>query len=79
MLNELSLFLVEQARVNPLGLLIGLFILVLIGSIIIWVVGALIFFIPAAIIAGVVWFLTQNANYAGIAFLLVAVLSLVKR
>ncbi|MBD3206725.1 hypothetical protein GF319_10345 [Candidatus Bathyarchaeota archaeon] len=62
-----------------LSLLWGLIILVIIGSIIIAVVGALIFFIPAAIIAGVVWYITNNPNYAGIAFLVVALFSLFNR
>ena len=54
-------------------------VLVLIGVIIIMVVGALLFFLPAAVVAGIVWFLTGNELYAGIAFLVVAVLSLTRR
>ena len=68
-----------QNSVDSLGLLLGLIVLVLIGSVIIWVVGALIFFLPAAVIAGVVWYMTGNSDYAGIAFLLVALLSISKR
>lgn len=67
------------AQTNPLSLLWGLLILVIIGSLIMWVLGTIIFFIPAAIIAGVVWFLTNNTNYAGLTFLAVAILSLLKR
>jgi hypothetical protein len=56
---------------------LGLF--VLIGVIIIMVAGALLFFVPAAIIAGVVWFLTGSEIYTGIAFLIIALLSLTRR
>ena len=54
-------------------------VLVLIGIIIIMAVGALLFLLPAAVIAGVVWFLTANEFYAGIAFLIVAIISLTRR
>ena len=59
--------------------IVALGVLVLIGVIIIMVAGALLFFLPAAIIAGVVWFLTGNELYTGIAFLVIAVLSLTRR
>lgn len=59
--------------------IIGLGVLVLIGIIVIMVAGALLFFLPAAIIAGVVWFLTGNEIYTGVAFLIIALLSLTKR
>mgnify|MGYP006292512587 CR=1 len=79
MYNEIAQLILGQVQASPLSLLWGLIILVIIGSIIIAVVGALIFFIPAAIIAGVVWYITNNPNYAGIAFLVVALLSLFNR
>jgi len=78
-LLEASLLAGQVGFLDTLGLLLGLFILVLIGSVIIWVVGALIFFLPAAVIAGVVWYLTGNSDYAGLAFLLVALLSITRR
>ena len=59
--------------------IIGLGVLVLIGIIVIMVAGALLFFLPAAIIAGVVWFLTGNEIYTGVAFLIISLLSLTKR
>jgi hypothetical protein len=59
--------------------IIGLGVLVLIGIIVIMIAGALLFFLPAAIIAGVVWFLTGNELYTGVAFLLIALLSLTRR
>jgi hypothetical protein len=54
-------------------------ILVLAGLIIIMVVGALLFLLPAAVVAGVVWYFTGNELYAGIAFLIIAVLSLTRK
>ncbi len=65
-----------------LGLsLIAFIILVIIGIIIIaLIIGALLFFLPAAIIAGVVWFLTGgDLFWAGVAFLAVALLTLILR
>ena len=67
-----------------LGLLfeiIALLILLAIGLIIIIVVAkVLIFFLPAAIIAAVVWFLTGYSFFwAGVAFLVVAFLSVLRR
>ena len=79
MIHDLALNIVGQAPPISLSLILILIVLIIIVSIIIWVVGALIFFIPAAIIAGVVWFLTSNTNYTGLAFLAVAILSLLKR
>ena len=54
-------------------------VMILIGIIIIMVVGALLFFLPAAVLAGIVWFLTGNELYTGLAFLAVALLSLTRR
>jgi hypothetical protein len=76
---EALLLLIGQNTVNSLNLYWTLFLMIIIGIIIIWVVGALIFFIPATVIAGVVWFLTGNPDYAGLAFLLIAVLSILKK
>lgn len=53
--------------------------MILIGIIIIMVVGALLLFLPAAVLAGIVWFLTGNELYTGLAFLAVALLSLTRR
>jgi hypothetical protein len=68
-----------KVMVGPLDVFLGLIILVLIGSIIIFIVGALIFFIPAFIVAGVVLLFTGDNNLAGIAFLVIAILSFTKR
>lgn len=70
----------------PLGVgllfeVIALLILLVIGLIIIIVVAkVLLFFLPAAIIAAVVWFLTDFSFFwAGVAFLVVAFLSILKK
>ena len=78
MLESVLVFAAQNAG-NPLNLLWGLIFMVLLGSIIIWVIGTLIFFIPAVIVAGVIWFLTGNPDYTGIAFLIIAALSILKK
>lgn len=61
-----------------LGLL-ALLVLVVVGIVIIILIAKVLFFIlPAAIIALVVWWITGETAYAGIAFIAVAVLSLLK-
>ena len=67
-----------------LGLLfevIALLVLLVIGLIIIIVVAkVLLFFLPAAIIAVAVWFLTDYSFFwAGVAFLVVAFLSVLRK
>lgn len=53
-------------------LVIGLVIIILLAKV-------LLFVLPAAIVAVVVWFLTGSVFWAGIAFLVVALLSLLRR
>ena len=69
---------------NPLAILTGIadifgsLILVIIGIlVIVLVVGALLVLLPAIIVAVVVWLFTGSFFYAGIAFLIVAIISLV--
>jgi hypothetical protein len=80
---ETNLIMLSSMLVSHVGLgietIIVAGVLILIGLVIIMVVGALLFLLPAAIIAGVVWFLTANELYAGVAFLLVAIISLTRR
>lgn len=65
---------------GPLLDFVFLILLVVIGLvIIILLVKVLLFVLPAAIIAFVVWFLTGSIFWAGIAFLIIAVLSLFRR
>jgi len=60
--------------------IIALLVLLIIGIIIIIVIAkVLIFFLPAVIIAIVVWFLTGSWFWAGVAFLIIAFLSVLRR
>ena len=60
--------------------LIGSLILVLIGVIIILLIAKVVFFfLPAIIIAVIVWLFTQSGFWAGIAFLIIALISVLKR
>jgi len=45
----------------------------------VFIAKVLFFFLPAGVIAFVVWLLTGNLSWAGIAFLVIAVLSILKR
>lgn len=59
---------------------IALVLLVVIGLfIIVVVVKLIVFLLPAAVVAFVVWFLTGSLFLAGIAFLVIAVISAAKR
>jgi len=69
---------------SSLGILTGLadifgsIILLIIGIlVIVLIVGVLLVLLPAVIVAIIVWFLTGSFFYAGIAFLIVALISLV--
>jgi hypothetical protein len=53
-------------------LVIGLVIIILLAKV-------FLFILPAGIIALVVWFLTGSVFWAGVAFLVVALISLLKR
>jgi hypothetical protein len=56
----------------------GLLVLVVIGIlVIVLVVGVILVLLPAAIVAIIVWFLTGSFLFAGIAFVIVAIISLV--
>jgi hypothetical protein len=77
-LTMLSSLILNKVGIAVEGIL-AVGVLILIGIIIIMFVGALLFFVPAVIVAGIVFFLTGNELYAAIAFLAIAVLSLIKR
>jgi hypothetical protein len=53
-------------------LVVGLVIIILIAKV-------LLFILPAAIIALIVWFFTGSVFWAGVAFLVLALISLAKR
>ena len=83
--NDIAIlaFIQALAFMPHLGILTGLadilggFIVLIIGIlIIVLVVGVLVVFLPAIIVAAVVWFLTGSLFLAGIAFLVVAVISI---
>lgn len=59
--------------------IITLVALVIIGIIIILLIRLLIMLIPAILLALVVWFLTGSLFWAGITFLIIAALSILKK
>jgi hypothetical protein len=66
-----------QLFAGALGIL-GAIVLVIIGIlVIVLIVGALLVLLPAIIVAIVVWFITGSFFFAGIAFLVVAIISIV--
>jgi hypothetical protein len=73
----------HQASLQILGgiiAIIGGFILLIIGIlIIVLIVGAAIFLLPAIIVGIIIWFFTGSLFYAGVAFLIIALISLVRR
>ncbi len=80
MLNQLFYSLIMQKWLAmPFVMLGGLIVLVIIGMIIIFIAGVFIFFLPAIIVAGAVWWFTGSEFMAGVAFLLIALLSLSRR
>jgi hypothetical protein len=65
-----------QIFAGALGIL-GSIVLVIIGIlVIVLIVGALIVLLPAIIVAIIVWFFTGSFFLAGIAFLVVAIISI---
>jgi len=59
--------------------IIALVVLVIIGIIIIMLIRLLLMLIPALLLALVVWFFTGSLFWAGITFLVVAALSILKK
>jgi hypothetical protein len=59
--------------------LLGLLGLIVLGLVIILVVRLLLVLIPAALVAFIVWYLTGNTWLAGVAFLVIAALSILKK
>jgi len=73
LLPALGLGLLFEVIVLLVLLVIGLFIIIVVAKV-------LLFFLPAAIIAVVVWFLTGYSFFwAGVAFLVVAFLSVFRK
>jgi hypothetical protein len=59
--------------------IIALIGLVILGLIIIFLIRLLLILIPAALVAFVVWYLTGSLFWTGIAFLVIAALSILKK
>jgi hypothetical protein len=59
--------------------IIALVVLVIIGIIIILLIRLLLMLIPAVLLAIVVWFFTGSLFWAGITFLVIAALSILKK
>lgn len=64
---------------GPLIIIGGLLIMIIVGVIIIVIAGVLLALIPAIMVSGIVFVITGNHTYAGVAFLLIALLSLTRR
>jgi hypothetical protein len=75
---SIALVLGSVFGVPVIDLIVG-FGLLVVGVIVIMVIGALIFLLPAAILAFVVWFLTGSMFWAGVVFLVIAIISLLKK
>ncbi len=58
---------------------IGLIGLVVLGLVIVFIIRVVLILVPAAIVAVVVWFFTGSMWWAGIAFLVIAALSVLKK
>ena len=72
--------MIAFAVLGPLLDVILLILLLVVGLVIIILLAkVLLFALPAAIVALVVWFLTGSVFWAGVAFLIIALISLVKR
>ena len=79
-MSFLDLTAFQLPSLGTLGDLALLLLLVIIGIVIIILIAkVLLFILPAGIIALVVWFLTGSMFWAGVAFLVVAFISLVRR
>jgi hypothetical protein len=75
---SIALVLGSVFGVPVIDLLMG-FALLVVGVTVIMIIGALIFLLPAAILAVVVWFLTGSMFWAGVIFLVIAVISLLRK
>jgi hypothetical protein len=84
LLNGIQMILFPLLPIDQLGFVFDIFlllILLIIGIVVIIIIAkVLLFVLPAAIVAAVVWFITGGSLFwAGIAFLAVAFLSILKR
>jgi len=84
LLIDAGILTLLTSAVNPMGILTGIvdvfggLILVIIGIlVIVLIVAVALILLPAIIVAVIVWFLSGSFFYAGIAFLVVALIGLV--
>lgn len=61
------------------GDLIIMIVLLIVVVLIVAVLRALFILLPAIIVGGVIWFLTHNVLWTALAFLVIAILSFIKR
>jgi hypothetical protein len=59
--------------------LIIMIVLLIVVVLIVAVLRALFILLPAIIVGGVIWFLTHNVLWTAVAFLIIAILSLIRR
>jgi hypothetical protein len=59
--------------------LMGLIGLIILGLVIIFIVRLVLVLIPAAVVAFVVWYFTKDLFLTGVAFLVIAALSILKK
>lgn len=75
--NDSFLYLGQRILTGVADIFGGLILLVIGILIIVFIVAAAIVLLPAIIVAVLIWFLTGSFFYAGIAFLVVALISIV--
>jgi len=63
----------------PTGEILGLLALIIVGIIIILLIRLILILIPATIVAFIVWLLTGSGWWAGVAFLIIAALSILRK
>lgn len=80
-ITDMKGYLVEKGQsLSLFGYdVLGLIGLVVLGLIIVFIIRLVLILIPAIIVAVVVWFFTGNMWWAGIAFLVIAALSVLKK
>lgn len=61
------------------GDLVTMIILLIVVVLIVVVLRALFILLPAIIVGGVIWFLTHNVLWTAVTFLVIAILSLIRR
>jgi len=78
-MNPITLLSIPSLGGSLIDLIILVFLLIIGFIILIFIVKLFLLFIPAAIIGFIVWFLTGSLWLAGLAFLIIAVISISRR